>query len=299
MSPPDRPGESRAPPGDARPRRRAPTTPCGVGPSTTRVSARAGAEDGGELAERRPRGRPWCCGRTAAGLLDPLAGEGMPGAGGPGVVEEPLGGGQLVGRALGSAARPGRALRRPGRRRSPVTRPSSRASLPLNVSAVIVSRLAVSMPTSSARLRTPDMSGMIPHLPSSTDHVESGWAMRKSAASAICRPPPRQWPCTAAMTGTGSRRHAQQASWKVLVPAPRARHEGGRDPGRLPHHGAEVEAAQKASPSPSMTTARTDLSRRSRRAVSISSLERVEGERVAACRDGRAAPARCRARWCR
>ena len=142
--------------------------------------------------------------------------------------------------------------------------------MPENISAVIVSRLAVSMPTSSARLRTPDMSGMIPHLPSSTDQVESGDAMRKSAASAIWSPPPRQWPCTAAMTGTGSRRQAQQASWNVLVP----RHGRGTNAAATRRGSAITVAksrpAQKASPSPSSTTARTDLSARRVRAVATS-----------------------------
>ena len=48
------------------------------------------------------------------------------------------------------------------------------------------------------------MSGIRPHLISSTDIRASGATMRMSAPSAICRPPPSALPVTAAMTGTGS-----------------------------------------------------------------------------------------------
>ena len=47
------------------------------------------------------------------------------------------------------------------------------------------------------------MSGTRPHLPSITLSRASGAAIRTSAPSAICRPPPKQLPWTAAMTGTG------------------------------------------------------------------------------------------------
>ena len=49
-----------------------------------------------------------------------------------------------------------------------------------------------------------DMSGIRPHLTSITDSRASGVAIRMSAASAICSPPPKQLPWTAAITGTGS-----------------------------------------------------------------------------------------------
>ena len=77
-------------------------------------------------------------------------------------------------------------------------------------------------------------------------------------------------PCTAAMTGTGSRRQAQQASWNVLVP----RHGRGTNAAATRRGSAITVAksrpAQKASPSPSITTARTDLSARRVRAVATS-----------------------------
>ena len=76
----------------------------------------------------------------------------------------------------------------------------------------MVSRLAVSMPTSSVSACTPVMSGTRPCLASITENSESGVAKRKSAASASCSPPPKQRPCTAAITGTRSLRQAQQAS---------------------------------------------------------------------------------------
>ena len=86
------------------------------------------------------------------------------------------------------------------------------------------------------------MSGMIPHLPSSTDQRESGVAKRKSAASAICSPPPRQWPCTAAITGTGTRRQAQHASWKVLVPRSGRGTKAAAIRAGWPQHRREVQA---------------------------------------------------------
>ena len=87
----------------------------------------------------------------------------------------------------------------------------------------------------------PLMSGISPQRASSTDHSESGVAKRKSAASAIWMPPPKQWPCTAAMTGTGSRRQAQHASWKVLVPRQGRGTNALAMPRGLLHHRAEVE----------------------------------------------------------
>ena len=72
------------------------------------------------------------------------------------------------------------------------------------ISAVMVRRLACAIPIWSASSRMPAMSGMRPHLPSRTDQRASGEVNRKSAPRAIWRPPPRQLPPTAAMTGTGS-----------------------------------------------------------------------------------------------
>jgi hypothetical protein len=53
-------------------------------------------------------------------------------------------------------------------------------------------------------VRVIDMSGIRPHLTSITDSLASGVAILMSAASAICSSPPKQFPCTAAITGTGS-----------------------------------------------------------------------------------------------
>ena len=53
-------------------------------------------------------------------------------------------------------------------------------------------------------MRVIDMSGISPHLISITDRRASGVAILMSAASAIWSPPPKQVPCTAAITGIGS-----------------------------------------------------------------------------------------------
>ena len=60
---------------------------------------------------------------------------------------------------------------------------------------------------------TPAMSGMRPCLISMTDMRVSGATMRMSAPSAICRPPPKATPCTAAITGTGKVRQPQATCW--------------------------------------------------------------------------------------
>ena len=68
-----------------------------------------------------------------------------------------------------------------------------------------VSSLATSIPTRRGSVRVIAMSGTNPHLTSITDRRASGAAILMSAPSAICRPPPRQLPCIAAITGTGTR----------------------------------------------------------------------------------------------
>ena len=149
-------------------------------------------------------------------------------------------------------------------------RPSRPASVPVNSSAVKVRRFAVSMPTSWISARTPDMSGTRPRSTSLTHQRASGAVRRRSAASAICRPAPNTCPCTAATTGTGSRRQAQQASWNRLVP------RGVGTNARATAAGLRAAAprsrpAQNERPVPEMTTARRPGVRRSLRAVALSS----------------------------
>ena len=50
------------------------------------------------------------------------------------------------------------------------------------------------------------MSGISPWTISIAERRVSGAAIRMSAPSAICSPPPKQAPCSAAITGTGSSR---------------------------------------------------------------------------------------------
>ncbi|MND49515.1 hypothetical protein D3C80_404600 [compost metagenome] len=52
--------------------------------------------------------------------------------------------------------------------------------------------------------RVSPMSGTNPQRLSIIDILVAGWAMRISAASANCMPAPRQYPSSAAITGTGS-----------------------------------------------------------------------------------------------
>ncbi len=67
-----------------------------------------------------------------------------------------------------------------------------------------VSSLATSLPTRRGSDCVIAMSGTRPHLISITAIRTSGAAIRMSAPSAICRPPPKQTPWTAAITGTGT-----------------------------------------------------------------------------------------------
>mmetsp|Transcript_2991 Transcript_2991/g.10341 ORF Transcript_2991/g.10341 Transcript_2991/m.10341 type:complete len:214 (+) Transcript_2991:313-954(+) len=72
---------------------------------------------------------------------------------------------------------------------------------------VMISSVATSFGTSSGRTTVAPMSGMMPHLASIRENLHPGVAMRMSAPSAIWKPPPRQTPWVAAMTGAGTRRH--------------------------------------------------------------------------------------------
>ena len=72
------------------------------------------------------------------------------------------------------------------------------------------------------------MSGISPHLTSITDSRASGAAIRMSAPSAICRPPPSTEPCSAAMTGIGSVSQSCEARWNQLGTSPRMRSVSGR-----------------------------------------------------------------------
>jgi len=112
------------------------------------------------------------------------------------------------------------------------------------------------------------MSGTRPHLISSTDILASGATMRMSAPSAICRPPPRALPVTAAMTGTGISVQTYAARCPVARAGPPP---GGsstralsRSPSRIAANEPKSRPAQKSGPSPDSTTARapgSDLSR--------------------------------------
>mmetsp|Transcript_37338 Transcript_37338/g.120331 ORF Transcript_37338/g.120331 Transcript_37338/m.120331 type:complete len:252 (+) Transcript_37338:306-1061(+) len=88
-----------------------------------------------------------------------------------------------------------------------VTRPSWSASSPSKMRPVMISSVATSFGTSSGRTTVAPMSGMMPHLASIRENLHPGVAMRMSAPSAIWKPPPRQTPWVAAMTGAGTRRH--------------------------------------------------------------------------------------------
>ncbi len=226
-----------------------------------------------------PRAAPRRVGaHEEASLLEPLPPEGAAVARRPRPVEEALGRRDRVRRAV---ARVDARASAPayGSMCDSLASPIRTASVPESVSPVIVRRLATSIPTCWERAWMPDMSGMIPHLASSTLHFASGAVMRKSAASAIWRPPPRQWPWTAAMTGTGSRRHAQHASWKRLVP----------------RHGRGANAARRAAArgAPSRSRGRRRRTRRTPRGPPRAAcgprepagrrdevLERVERQRV-------------------
>ncbi len=94
-----------------------------------------------------------------------------------------------------------------------VTTPSRAASVPSIRRAVNVSSLATSMPTSRGSARVMPMSGIRPQRDSITDSVASGAAIRMSAPSAICRPPPKQLPWTAAITGTGTSLQPVATRW--------------------------------------------------------------------------------------
>ena len=89
-----------------------------------------------------------------------------------------------------------------------VTRPSSEASSPLTIRPVKVNSLATSSGRSLGRVAVMPMSGTSPQWISRMLSFASGEAIRRSAPSAICSPPPRQLPWIAAITGTGTSLHA-------------------------------------------------------------------------------------------
>jgi len=74
---------------------------------------------------------------------------------------------------------------------------------PVTTRPVHVSSFATSKPTNLGNMSVPVMSGISPHRISSTDSWASGETRRRSAPSAICNPPPRPTPWTAAITGAG------------------------------------------------------------------------------------------------
>ena len=79
------------------------------------------------------------------------------------------------------------------------------------------------------------MSGTSPQCTSRTESCVSGWTMRMSAPRAICSPPPKAWPCTAAITGAGTSCHTQATCWASCVTPP----------------GATARSAAPSSPAPS------------------------------------------------
>ena len=105
----------------------------------------------------------------------------------------------------------------------------------------------------------PPMSGTMPHFISITAICTSGPAMRMSAPNASWQPAPKTGPCSAAITGTGTRVQiiATSCHWFV-VPSPwlrGTRAAAGSSPIDLPNPPMSMPA-QKARPSPDSTTAR-------------------------------------------
>ena len=120
------------------------------------------------------------------------------------------------------------------------------------------------------------MSGTMPHFASITEKRASGLANRTSAPSAICSPPPRQTPWTAAITGAGMRRQSHAASCAGLHAASAGVRLSSAAPARAALSGPSSandltsSPAQNASPAPWSTTARTERSSASVTAVSAS-----------------------------
>jgi hypothetical protein len=104
-----------------------------------------------------------------------------------------------------------------------VTSPSSEACSPEIRRAVKVNSLATSTPTSRGSARVIPMSGTSPQRASITDSVASGAAIRMSAPRAICRPPPKQLPWIAAITGTGTSPHPVETRWAKFAGSPSGR----------------------------------------------------------------------------
>eukprot|EP00965_Chrysotila_dentata_P005931 194695-Pleurochrysis_carterae.AAC.4 len=106
---------------------------------------------------------------------------------------------------------------------SRVTRPSFRASRASKTRPVMVSSIATSFGTSSGSVTLALMSGIRPHLASITENLQSCEETRRSAPRAIWKPPPRQTPCTDAMTGAGMSRHRYPTSCARLEALPSGR----------------------------------------------------------------------------
>src|SRR4051812_8825115 len=101
------------------------------------------------------------------------------------------------------------------------------------------------------------MSGTSPHLASMTLRRASGAAMRTSAPRAICSPPPKTLPCSAAITGTGRSIQSVHTRCTTLprCPSSRAR-TSSSDTGPVISD-ATSSPEQKLGPAPCRTTART------------------------------------------
>ena len=112
------------------------------------------------------------------------------------------------------------------------------------------------------------MSGINPHLTSSTDSFESAVAKRTSPASAICSPPPRQWPWIARSPAPAPRASDTRCAGTNSGPA-RATGPSGLRPGLVGHHAGDVEAGAEARTFAAQTTARTPGSAATRSAAAV------------------------------
>src|SRR4051794_35507277 len=112
------------------------------------------------------------------------------------------------------------------------------------------------MLTSRGSVEVMPMSGTSPQRLSITLSFASGAAMRMSAPSAICRPPPKQLPCTAAMTGIGRSIQSVHARWARFARWPLRCAMSSSETGPLISE-AMSRPEQKLLPLPCSTTART------------------------------------------
>ena len=102
------------------------------------------------------------------------------------------------------------------------------------------------------------MSGTRPQRASMIDSDASGAAMRMSAPSAICIPPPKQLPWIAAMTGNGRSSQSVATRWaRFALRGPLRSSRNSKPLGPSARIEAMSSPEQKLGPSPCSTTART------------------------------------------